>query len=165
MLINSGAPPVVGRVTALFRGIWANTPMVTDWSQNRNGCTHEDAAQEFWGLVGGGRTKNAFPRVRTQGVEQLGIWRQKISQALTSPGAVQGSGGNDVVGMFVCIGRLLWDLWDVMGGSGVQGCLPGLGLSNQEANTDLFSGSLGQGSMGSNVVGMVVPVQKSHYCH
>lgn len=68
-------------------------------------------------------------------------------------------------GMFKCIERLLWGVWDLMGGSGVHDCLPGLEPSNQESNTDLFSGSLGQGSRGSNVVGMVVPVQKLHCCH
>lgn len=42
-------------------------------------------------------------------------------------------------GMFECIDRLLWGLWDLMGGSGVHDCLPGLEPLNQEANTDLFN--------------------------
>lgn len=64
-LISSGAPPIIGRVIALFRGIWYNIPMVTDWSQNGNVCTHEHAAHDLWGFVGGGRTRNVFPMVRT----------------------------------------------------------------------------------------------------
>lgn len=44
-----------------FQGIWINTPVVTDWSQNGNGCTHEDAAQDLWGLVGAVGHGMCFP--------------------------------------------------------------------------------------------------------